>query len=250
MYTHKYNSNKKKLLYLVKNKKMAIDFPDITDALKNPNGLLAIGGDLDETRLLSAYQKGIFPWYNEGEPILWWAPNPRCILKPNKIHISHSLKKCLRKNQFQITYNRNFANVINQCSVNRNAEPTSQNNAGNLSFNDTWLTADMKKVFINLHKSGYAHSVECWHNKELVGGLYGIAMGKIFFGESMFSRMSNTSKITLVHLAKRLEEMNFQLIDCQINTKHLQTLGAQLITRNQFTKFLKDFCNFKKILLH
>ena len=250
MYTHKYNSNKKKLLYLVKNKKMAIDFPDITDALKNPNGLLAIGGDLDETRLLSAYQKGIFPWFNEGQPILWWAPNPRCILKPNKIHISHSLKKCLRKNQFQITYNRNFANVINQCSVNRNAEPTSQNNAGNLSFNDTWLTADMKKVFINLHKSGYAHSVECWHNKELVGGLYGIAMGKIFFGESMFSRMSNTSKITLVHLAKRLEEMNFQLIDCQINTKHLQTLGAQLITRNQFTKFLKDFCNFKKILLH
>jgi len=238
MHTHKYNSNKKKLLYLVKNKKMAVDFPDITDALKNPNGLLAIGGDLGETRLLSAYQKGIFPWYNEGEPILWWAPNPRCILKPNKIHISHSLKKCLRKNQFQITYNRNFANVISQCSVNRNKD------------NDTWLTSDMKKAFINLHKSGYAHSVECWHNKELVGGLYGIAMGKIFFGESMFSRMSNTSKITLVHLVERLKEMNFQLIDCQINSKHLQTLGAQLITRNQFTKLLKDFCNFKKILLH
>ncbi|SVE26863.1 uncharacterized protein METZ01_LOCUS479717, partial [marine metagenome] len=131
MYTHKYNSNKKKLLYLVKNKKMAIDFPDITDALKNPNGLLAIGGDLDETRLLSAYQKGIFPWFNEGQPILWWAPNPRCILKPNKIHISHSLKKCLRKNQFQITYNKNFVNVISQCSVNRNKD------------NDTWLTTDM-----------------------------------------------------------------------------------------------------------
>jgi leucyl/phenylalanyl-tRNA--protein transferase len=108
----------------------------------------------------------------------------------------------------------------------------------------------MKKAFINLHKTGYAHSVECWHNKKLVGGLYGIAMGKIFFGESMFSQMPNTSKITLVHLAKRLEEMDFQLIDCQINSKHLQTLGAQLITRNQFAKFLKDFCNFKKILLH
>ena len=238
MHTHKYNSNKKKLLYLVKNKKMAIDFPNVTDALKNPNGLLAIGGDLDETRLLSAYQKGIFPWFNEGQPILWWAPNPRCILKPNKIHISHSLKKCLRKNQFQITYNKNFTNVISQCSVNRNKD------------NDTWLTTDMKKAFINLHKSGYAHSVECWHNKELVGGLYGIAMGKIFFGESMFSRMSNTSKITLVHLVERLKEMNFQLIDCQINSKHLQTLGAQLIARNQFTKLLKDFCNFKKILLH
>jgi len=238
MYTHKYNSNNKKLLYLVKNKKMAVNFPDITDALKNPNGLLAIGGDLDETRLLNAYQKGIFPWFNEGQPILWWTPNPRCILKPNKIHISHSLKRCLRKNKFQITYNKNFANVISQCSINRNKD------------NDTWLTPDMKKAFINLHKSGYAHSVECWHNKELVGGLYGIAMGKIFFGESMFSRMSNTSKITLVHLAKRLEEMNFQLIDCQISSKHLQTLGAELITRNQFTKFLKDFCNFKKILLH
>jgi len=235
MYTHKYNSNNKKLLYLVKNKKMAVNFPDITDALKNPNGLLAIGGDLDETRLLNAYQKGIFPWFNEGQPILWWTPNPRCILKPNKIHISHSLKRCLRKNKFQITYNKNFANVISQCSINRNKD------------NDTWLTPDMKKAFINLHKSGYAHSVECWHNKELVGGLYGIAMGKIFFGESMFSRMSNTSKITLVHLAKRLEEMNFQLIDCQISSKHLQTLGAELITRNQFTK---DFCNFKKILLH
>ena len=238
MHTHKYSSNKKKLLYLVKNKKMAVNFPDITDALKNPNGLLAIGGDLDETRLLNAYQKGIFPWFNEGQPILWWTPNPRCILKPNKIHISHSLKRCLRKNKFQITYNKNFANVISQCSINRNKD------------NDTWLTPDMKKAFINLHKSGYAHSVECWHNKELVGGLYGIAMGKIFFGESMFSRMSNTSKITLVHLAKRLEEMNFQLIDCQISSKHLQTLGAELITRNQFTKFLKDFCNFKKILLH
>ena len=237
MYTHKYNSNKK-LLYLVKNKKMAVDFPDIADALKNPNGLLAIGGDLDETRLLNAYQKGIFPWFNEGQPILWWTPNPRCILKPNKIHISHSLKKCLRKNQFQITYNKSFANVISQCSINRNKD------------NDTWLTNDMKKAFINLHKTGYAHSVECWHNKELVGGLYGIAMGKIFFGESMFSRMSNTSKITLVHLAKRLEEMNFQLIDCQISSIHLQTLGAELITRNQFTKFLKDFCSFKKILLH
>ena len=238
MYTQQYNSNKKKLLYLVKNKKMAIDFPDITDALNNPNGLLAIGGDLSETRLLSAYQKGIFPWFNEDQPILWWSPNPRCILKPNKIHISHSLKKCLRKNQYQITYNKNFANVINQCSVNRNKD------------NDTWLTTDMKKAFINLHKLGYAHSVECWHNNKLIGGLYGIAMGKIFFGESMFSRISNASKITLVHLGKRLEEMNFQLIDCQINSKHLQTLGAQLITRNQFTKCLKDSCNFKKILLH
>lgn len=238
MHTNKYNNNKKKLLYLVKNKEMAIDFPEITDALNNPNGLLAIGGDLSEARLLSAYQKGIFPWYNEGQPILWWSPNPRCILKPNKIHISHSLKKCLRKNQYQITYNKNFANVINQCSVNRNKD------------NDTWLTTDMKKAFINLHKLGYAHSVECWHNNKLIGGLYGIAMGKIFFGESMFSRISNASKITLVHLAKRLDEMNFQLIDCQINSKHLQTLGAQLITRKQFTKFLKDFCNLKKILLY
>ena len=171
-----YKDNNKNPLYLVKNKIIANDFPEITDALKKPNGLLAIGGDLDETKLLSAYKKGIFPWYNEGDPIMWWSPNPRCILKPKKIHLSHSLKKNLRKKKFQITFNKNYTNVINQCSINRNQKTNS-----NLSKNNTWITEDIKKAFIGLHRSGYAHSVECWHNNELVGGLYGIAMGKIFF---------------------------------------------------------------------
>ena len=172
---------------------------------------------------------------------MWWSPNPRCILKPHKIHISHSLRKCLRKKLFKITYNKNFINVISQCSANRDRKPSS-----NQFFNDTWITPNIKKAFISLHESGYAHSVECWYNSELVGGLYGIAMGKIFFGESMFSRMSNTSKITLVHLAKRLEEMNFKLIDCQVKSDHLLTLGAKQIKRKKFSKILDDYCNYSK----
>ena len=230
-----------KPLYLVKNNKIANDFPDIADALKNPNGLLAIGGDLDEIRILNAYKKGIFPWYNEGEPIMWWSPNPRCILKPHKIHISHSLRKCLAKKLFKITYNKNFISVINQCSANRN-----HGSSPNQFFNDTWITPNIKKAFIALNKLGYAHSVECWYNSELVGGLYGIAMGKIFFGESMFSRMPNTSKITLVHLAQRLEEMKFKLIDCQVKSDHLLTLGAKLIKRKKFSKILADYCDYSK----
>ena len=239
-----YKDNNKNPLYLVKNKIIANDFPEITDALKKPNGLLAIGGDLDETKLLSAYKKGIFPWYNEGDPIMWWSPNPRCILKPKKIHLSHSLKKNLRKKKFQITFNKNYTNVINQCSINRNQKTNS-----NLSKNNTWITEDIKKAFIGLHRSGYAHSVECWHNNELVGGLYGIAMGKIFFGESMFSRMPDASKIALVYLAKRLDEINFQLIDCQVKSDHLLTLGAKLIKRKKFSKILNNYCDYNKTVL-
>jgi len=226
-------NNNKKLLYLVKKKKMAEDFPDICDSLENPNGLLAIGGTLSEKKLLCAYKKGIFPWYNEGQPILWWSPNPRCVIKPNELHISHSLKKCLKKRHFKITFNHDFKNVINECSVNR-------------TNNDTWLTNDMKFAFTHLHNSGYAHSIECWNNTKLVGGLYGIAMGKIFFGESMFSRESNASKIALVYLSRRLEKMKFQFIDCQVSSNHLLTLGARLIERNKFSKVLDNYCNYSK----
>ena len=231
---HTKNSNKK-LLYLVKEKRMAIDFPDIRDSLKNPNGLLAIGGDLSEKKLLSAYKKGIFPWFNEGQPILWWSPDPRCILKPNEIHISHSLKKCLRKKQFKITFNQVFTSVINECSINRDN-------------NDTWLTKDMKIAFTHLHELGYAHSIEYWQNGKLTGGLYGIAMGKIFFGESMFSSESDASKIALVYLARKLEDMEFKLIDCQVNSPHIQTLGAKLIAREKFTTILDKHCNYDKTL--
>ena len=232
---HAENSNKK-LLYLVKEKRMATDFPEIRDSLKNPNGLLAIGGTLTEERLLIAYKKGIFPWFNEGQPILWWSPNPRCVIKPAEIHISHSLKKRLRKKEFEVTYNQDFRNVINECSINR-------------KNNDTWLTNSMKTAFTDLHNSGYAHSVECWHNKKLIGGLYGISMGKIFFGESMFSKKPDASKIALVHLSYQLNEMKFEIIDCQISSNHLLTLGAKLIKREQFAKILNKYCNYNKTIL-
>ena len=235
--------NNKNPFFHVKNKIIANDFPDIADALENPNGLLAIGGNLNEARLLSAYKKGIFPWYNEGEPIMWWSPNPRCILKPKKIHVSRSLKKCLRKKEFQITFNKNFTDVINQCSLRKKKTSSS------ITSNDTWITVEIKNAFINLHKLGYAHSVECWFNKQLVGGLYGIAMGKIFFGESMFSLVPNASKISLVYLAKCLQEMKFQLIDCQVKSDHLLTLGAKLIRRKKFSKILDNHCDYNKTVL-
>ena len=228
--------NNKKLLYHVKTKIMAEDFPTVFDSLENPNGLLAIGCSLSEKKLLCAYKKGIFPWYNEGQPILWWSPNPRCVLRPNDLHISHSLKKRLNKKQFKITYNHDFKKVINECSVNR-------------ENNDTWLTNDMKIAFTHLHNSGYAHSVECWKNTKLVGGLYGIAMGKIFFGESMFSKESDASKISLVYLSRRLEEMKFQFIDCQVSSNHLLTLGAYLIERKEFSRVLDAYCDYSKTVL-
>ena len=229
------NNEQIKPFYLVKNKKMSFDFPDVSDSLKDPNGLLAIGGDLSEKKLLSAYKKGIFPWFNDGQPILWWSPDPRCVLKPNEIHISHSLKKCLRKKQFKITFNQVFTSVINECSINRDN-------------NDTWLTKDMKIAFTHLHELGYAHSIEYWQNGKLTGGLYGIAMGKIFFGESMFSSESDASKIALVYLARKLEDMEFKLIDCQVNSPHIQTLGAKLIAREKFTTILDKHCNYDKTL--
>ena len=225
--------NNNNSLYLAKEKKMVKDFPDVNCSLNNPNGLLAIGGDLSINRLLAAYKKGIFPWFNEGQPILWWSPNPRCVMKPNEMHISRSLSKHLRSKKFIITYNQNFKNVINECSSNRNN-------------NDTWLTNSMIEAYINLHNSGYAHSVECWHDQKLVGGLYGVAMGKIFFGESMFSKESDASKISLVYLSRRLCEMRFKIIDCQISSDHLLKLGAKLISRKKFTKILINYCNLNK----
>jgi len=229
-------NNNKKLLYLIKEKRMAVDFPDVTDSLKNPNGLLAIGAALTEKRLLCAYKKGIFPWFNEGQPVLWWSPDPRCVIKPNEVHISHSLRKILRKKKFEITYNQDFKSVINECSMNRNN-------------NDTWLTDSMKIAYTHLHNSGYAHSIECWYNEKLIGGLYGIAMGKIFFGESMFSRESSASKITLIHLARRLNDMKFKIIDCQVSSNHLLTLGAKHIARKEFIKILNDYCDYSKTTL-
>ncbi len=222
-------------LYWVKDNLLATGFPEVNQALRDPDGLLAIGGDLSEEQLLYAYQRGIFPWFNEGQPILWWSPDPRCILEPNEIKISRSLAKRLRKGQFKITYDTAFNDVLEGCSATRKG------------IDDTWITNDIKLAYVTLFKSGYAHSVECWQDKILVGGLYGIAMGKIFFGESMFSRESDASKVALIHLTRQLEKMNFRLIDCQVHSKHLQTLGAKPIHRDMFIKILDNYCSLEKL---
>ena len=222
-------------LYWVKQNLLASDFPDVEQALRDPDGLLAIGGDLSEQRLLDAYQHGIFPWYNEGQPILWWSPDPRCVLEPKEVKVSRSLSKCLRKNQFNVTFNSAFSDVLNACAAARKG------------IKDTWITQDIKLAYLNLFKMGYAHSVECWQDEELVGGLYGLAIGKVFFGESMFSRVSNASKVALVQLAKSLESMDFRIIDCQVHSSHLQSLGAKPMQRELFIKILDNYCHHEKI---
>ncbi len=222
-------------LYWVKQNLLASDFPDVEQALRDPDGLLAIGGDLSEERLLNAYQHGIFPWYNEGQPILWWSPDPRCVLEPKEVKVSRSLSKCLRKNLFNVTFNSAFSDVLNACAAARKG------------IKDTWITQDIKLAYLNLFKKGYAHSVECWQGEELVGGLYGIAIGKVFFGESMFSRVSNASKVALVQLAKSLESMDFRIIDCQVHSSHLQSLGAKPMQRELFIKILDNYCHHEKI---
>ena len=205
-------------------------FPPTTQALKEPNGLLAAGGDLSNQRLLSAYRQGIFPWFNDGEPILWWTPSPRMVLFPEKLHISRSLRKTLRQKAFQITINRCFADVIQACSEPRST--TREENRG------TWITDTLKNAYINFHHSGYAHSFEVWYQKQLVGGLYGVAIEQVFFGESMFSRMPNASKVAFVYMVKHLQKWGFELIDCQVYSDHLHSLGAEEIEREQFESII------------
>jgi leucyl/phenylalanyl-tRNA--protein transferase len=196
------------------------EFPDVKYA--TDDGLLALGGDLSPERLLKAYSKGIFPWYNPGEPILWWTPNPRCVLFPNQFNPSRSLKKSIRKNNFTFSVDLEFEQVLDRC-----AEPRA-NRMG------TWITKDMRDAYLRLHHMGHAHSVETWKRDKLVGGLYGIAMGKVFFGESMFTSVNDASKSALHYLVARLLEMEFQLIDCQITSPHLLSLGAVEIPRSEF----------------
>lgn len=192
-------------------------------------GLLAIGGDLSVERLLLAYSLGIFPWYNPGEPILWWSPDPRCVLFPAELHISRSLKRFLNKKTFRISVNENFSGVIYWCRRLR---------AG-LDGSGTWITPEMKQAFIRLHELGFAHSVECWDGEELVGGIYGVCLGRCFFGESMFSRYDNASKVALVHLVQLLEKLDFELLDCQQTTDHMLSLGAREISRREFQEHLR-----------
>lgn len=205
-------------------------FPDPALALTDPDGLLAIGGDLAPARLITAYRFGIFPWYSEGQPILWWSPNPRSILTPDSLHISRSLQKRLRRQTFQVTFDQAFANVIQACAQPRPDQP------------GTWITPAMQQAYIELNRLGYAHSIEAWHEGELVGGLYGIALGRAFFGESMFSRRTDASKVAFVHLAQQLSDWGFELIDCQVASEHLQSLGAHCIDRTDFLQRLDVLC--------
>lgn len=203
-------------------------FPPVELALRDPDGLLALGGDLSMGRLLNAYRQGIFPWYSEGQPILWWSPDPRTVLRPEALKISRSLRKTLRKNLFRITLDRDFAAVMAAC-----AEPR----ADGLG---TWITADITRAYRRLHELGYAHAVEAWQDDRLVGGLYGVALGNVFFGESMFARVSDASKVAFVHLVKQLLRWGFVLIDCQVYTGHLASLGALPMPRATFCALLKQ----------
>lgn len=202
------------------------EFPDLEEA--DESGLLAIGGDLSIERLKLAYSKGIFPWYEDGMPILWWSPDPRMVLFPDKMIISHSLKQSFRKQQFTITIDAAFEKVIKNCSKTpRKGE------------SGTWITRDMKNAYIRLHKAGYAHSAEAWLDGELVGGLYGVSLGKAFFGESMFHHVTNASKVAFYYLVEKLCGWNFEIIDAQVYTSHLESLGGEMIPRNQYMQILE-----------
>ena len=202
-------------------------FPNTDQALTEPNGLLAAGGTLETDWLLTAYQQGIFPWFSHDEPILWWSPAPRTVFFPDKVHKSKSLSKKMRQLHYEVRKNSNFKLVLDACS-----EPRSDQNG-------TWITQEMKNAYYQLHQQGHAHSWEFYLEDELLGGLYGVAIGRVFFGESMFSRHSNASKITLMHL---VESGLYDMIDCQLPTDHLKSLGAQELNRNEFESNLLKYC--------
>ncbi len=203
-----------------------VTFPPVENALTEPNGLLAVGGDLSPQRLLQAYCNGIFPWFNENDPILWWSPDPRMVLFPDELKISRSLRKALKKSHYQIRTDDHFVQVMQACAAPRKAQ------AG------TWIHPQMISAYTALHEMGLAHSVETWIDGELAGGLYGVALGKVFFGESMFSHVTDASKIALVHLVKQLQCWGFGMIDCQAKTEHLASLGAREISRTEFNRHL------------
>jgi leucyl/phenylalanyl-tRNA--protein transferase len=199
------------------------DFPFLNQALSEPNGLIAIGGDLSLPRLLNAYQHGIFPWFSEGEPILWWSPNPRMVLFPDELKISNSLKKTLKNKPFDVRFNTAFRQVISACShTPRAGQP------------GTWITQDIIEAYCTLHNAGYAISAECWQDNTLVGGCYGVKIGQMFYGESMFHLVTDASKVAFVHLVQKLKSEGVGLIDCQMKTAHLARFGAKEISRDDF----------------
>jgi leucyl/phenylalanyl-tRNA---protein transferase len=197
-------------------------FPPVDTALEEPNGLLCAGLELTATRVLSAYERGIFPWYNDGQPVLWWSPDPRMVLRPSDFKLHRSLRKTLRNSTYEIRVDSHFVDVMRGC-----AEPRPEQDG-------TWITDAIIGAYSELHRAGFAHSVECWMDGELAGGLYGIALGRAFFGESMFMRRTDASKIAFAHLATQLRRWGFELIDCQQETVHLASFGAKPIARKQF----------------
>lgn len=202
-------------------------FPPTEQALREPNGLLAAGGDLSPKRLLAAYRSGIFPWFSEGEPILWWSPDPRMVLFPDELKISHSLAKRLKKTDYEVRFDTAFREVMLACA-----------SAQRRGHEGTWITKDIINGYCKLHESGFAHSAETWINGKLEGGIYGVAIGKMFYGESMFHHVTDASKIAFVHLVKRLQQQGFGMIDCQMKTAHLASLGAREIPRSEFSQRL------------
>jgi leucyl/phenylalanyl-tRNA--protein transferase len=209
-------------------------FPPLASALEEPNGLLAVGGDLSPRRLLDAYRRGIFPWYSEGDPILWWSPDPRMVLFPSELRVTRSLAKTLRNKSYEVRFDAAFDEVVRGCAAPRPNQP------------GTWLTAEMRAAYRRLHELGYAHSVETWVDGALAGGLYGVALGRAFFGESMFTRSRDASKIAFVHLVRRLAAEDYRLIDCQMHTAHLASLGAREIPRTEFARRLKDLVDYPR----
>lgn len=202
-------------------------FPDPETALDDPDGLLALGGDLSVERLQMAYRQGIFPWYSAEQPLLWWSPNPRCVISPSQVHISRSLRRTLNSRRFRVTTDKAFADVIQYC--------------GQARSEGTWITPEMQRAYVQLHRMGIAHSFEAWNPEgELVGGLYGVAQGSCFFGESMFARETNASKVVFVHCLRQLEAWNYAIMDCQVENPHLLSLGAELVPRREFLSILRE----------
>jgi len=219
------------------------EFPPSHTALAEPNGLLAIGGDLSVERLLAAYQRGIFPWFTEDQPILWWSPDPRAVLFPAEIRISRSLRKTLRKNIFSVSIDQAFSDVVAGCAdrsirLNPDSHISSDNDTG------TWITASMAAAYAELHAAGHAHSIETWCDGQLVGGLYGVNIGRVFFGESMFSSATDASKVALAKLISECQAKGIELIDCQIASGHLASLGSREIPRSEFNRLLARLTGF------
>ena len=206
-------------------------FPPVENALVEPDGLLAAGGDLSNARLLAAYVRGIFPWYDEGQPVLWWSPDPRCVLWPDQLHISRRLRQQIRNWPAEIRFNTSFETVIEKCAEKRRSQQ------------GTWITREMIGAYSSLHDENWAHSIEVWDDEELVGGLYGLCIGQVFFGESMFSAAPNASKLALLSLTHHMLANNLTLLDCQVISPHLLTLGATTLPRREFSAYLADACD-------